>query len=73
MRRPFGERQGIDDKLKLRELLRRLEMKVMLENQAGRGGAAALLAGAGKNRAGAAAATARRYSRRNPHGAALRA
>ena len=33
IRRPFGERQGIDDKLKLRELLRRLEMKVMQENR----------------------------------------
>ena len=33
IRRPFGEREGIDDKLKLRELLRRLEMKVMQENK----------------------------------------
>lgn len=33
IRRPFGEREGIDDKLKLRELLRRLEMKVMQENR----------------------------------------
>src|ERR1700737_3126356 len=32
IRRPFGERQGIDEKMKLRELLRRLEMKVMQEN-----------------------------------------
>src|SRR5260370_7077220 len=32
IRRPFGERQGIDEKIKLRELLRRLEMKVMQEN-----------------------------------------
>ena len=33
MRRPINERQGVDHKLKLRELLRRLEMKVMLENK----------------------------------------
>lgn len=33
MRRPAGERQGVDHKLKLRELLRRLEMKVMQENR----------------------------------------
>jgi len=33
MRKPFDERQGIDHKLKLRELLRRLEMKVILENK----------------------------------------
>ena len=33
IRRPFGEREGIDDKLKLRELLRRLDMKVMQENK----------------------------------------
>lgn len=33
IRRPLGEREGIDDKLKLRELLRRLEMKVMQENR----------------------------------------
>jgi Asp-tRNA(Asn)/Glu-tRNA(Gln) amidotransferase A subunit family amidase len=33
IRNPFGRRQGIDDKLKLRELLRRLEMKVMQENK----------------------------------------
>ncbi len=32
IRRPFGERQGIDERIKLRELLRRLEMKVMMEN-----------------------------------------
>ncbi len=32
IRRPIGEREGIDAKLKLRELLRRLEMKVMQEN-----------------------------------------
>lgn len=33
IRRPFGEREGIDEKLKLRELLRRLEVKVMQENR----------------------------------------
>ncbi|MEQ1884944.1 MAG: amidase family protein [Bryobacteraceae bacterium] len=33
MRRPFDEREGINDKLKLRELLRRVEMKVMQENK----------------------------------------
>jgi Asp-tRNA(Asn)/Glu-tRNA(Gln) amidotransferase A subunit family amidase len=33
MRRPPDERQGVDHKLKLRELLRRLDMKVMLENK----------------------------------------
>ncbi|MEQ1948683.1 MAG: amidase family protein [Bryobacteraceae bacterium] len=33
MRRPFDEREGITDKLKLRELLRRVEMKVMQENK----------------------------------------
>ena len=33
MRRPADDRQGIDHKLKLRELLRRLEMKVMQENK----------------------------------------
>jgi len=33
IRRPFGEKEGINDKLKLRELLRRLEMKVMQENR----------------------------------------
>ncbi len=32
VRRPLGERQGVDERLKLRELLRRLELKVMLEN-----------------------------------------
>jgi Asp-tRNA(Asn)/Glu-tRNA(Gln) amidotransferase A subunit family amidase len=32
IRRPFGDRQGIDERIKLRELLRRLEMKVMQEN-----------------------------------------
>jgi hypothetical protein len=32
VRRPLGERQGIDERIKLRELLRRLEMKVMMEN-----------------------------------------
>ena len=32
VRRPLGERQGIDERIKLRELLRRLELKVMLEN-----------------------------------------
>ena len=29
---PVGERQGIDERIRLRELLRRLEMKVMQEN-----------------------------------------
>ena len=33
MRRPVDERQGVDHKLKLRELLRRLDMKVMMENK----------------------------------------
>lgn len=33
MRRPEGERQGIDERMKLRELLRRVEMKVMEENR----------------------------------------
>ncbi|MEW5982580.1 MAG: amidase family protein [Acidobacteriota bacterium] len=33
IRRPFGEAQGIDERMKLRELLRRLEMKVMQENR----------------------------------------
>ena len=32
VRRPLGERQGVDERLKLRELLRRLELKVMLDN-----------------------------------------
>jgi amidase len=32
IRRTFGERQGIDERIKLRELLRRVEMKVMMEN-----------------------------------------
>ncbi|MCZ6759772.1 MAG: amidase family protein [Gemmatimonadetes bacterium] len=32
VRRPLGERQGIDERFKLREMLRRLEMKVMIEN-----------------------------------------
>ncbi len=32
MRRTHGERQGIDERLKLQALLRRLEMKVMMEN-----------------------------------------
>lgn len=32
IRRRLGERQGIDERLKLRELLRRTEMKVMIEN-----------------------------------------
>ncbi|MBH97779.1 MAG: amidase [Rhodospirillaceae bacterium] len=32
MRRSLGERQGIDERVKLRELLRRVEMKVMMEN-----------------------------------------
>jgi len=32
VRRPLGDRQGIDERIKLRELLRRLELKVMLEN-----------------------------------------
>ena len=32
IRRTLGERQGIDERFKLRELLRRLEMKVMMEN-----------------------------------------
>jgi Asp-tRNA(Asn)/Glu-tRNA(Gln) amidotransferase A subunit family amidase len=32
IRRPFGERQGIDERFKLREMLRRMEMKVMIEN-----------------------------------------
>ncbi len=32
VRRPLGDRQGVDERLKLRELLRRLELKVMLEN-----------------------------------------
>ncbi len=33
IRRPLGQRQGIDERMKLRELLRRLEMKVMMENK----------------------------------------
>jgi amidase len=33
MRRPFGDTEGIDHKLRLRELLRRVEMKVMMENK----------------------------------------
>jgi amidase len=32
IRRPLGEAQGIDERILLRELLRRVEMKVMLEN-----------------------------------------
>ncbi len=32
IRREHGERQGIDERIKLRELLRRLEVKVMQEN-----------------------------------------
>ena len=32
MRRSLGERQGIDERVKLRELLRRVVMKVMMEN-----------------------------------------
>jgi len=32
VRRPLGQRQGIDERIKLRELLRRVEMKVMIEN-----------------------------------------
>jgi len=32
IRRAYGERQGIDERIKLRELLRRVEMKVMIEN-----------------------------------------
>jgi amidase len=32
MRNPLGERQGIDEHIRLRELLRRVEMKVMYEN-----------------------------------------
>lgn len=32
MRNPLGQRQGIDERMKLRELLRRLEMKVIQEN-----------------------------------------
>ncbi|GIT14927.1 MAG: hypothetical protein CM1200mP36_06830 [Gammaproteobacteria bacterium] len=32
MRRSLGERQGIDERVKLRELPRRVEMKVMMEN-----------------------------------------
>ncbi len=32
IRRSLGERQGIDERVKLRELLRRVEMKVMMEN-----------------------------------------
>ncbi len=31
-RNPFGGRQGIDERIRLRELLRRVEMKVMQEN-----------------------------------------
>jgi len=33
MRRDFGSRQGIDERIKLRELLTRLEVKVMQENK----------------------------------------
>ena len=33
IRRPLGEPQGIDERLLLRELLRRVEMKVMQENR----------------------------------------
>jgi len=33
MRDPFGQRQGIDEHIRLRELLRRLEMKVLMENR----------------------------------------
>ena len=33
MRDPFGQRQAIDEHVRLRELLRRLEMKVMMENR----------------------------------------
>jgi Asp-tRNA(Asn)/Glu-tRNA(Gln) amidotransferase A subunit family amidase len=33
IRRPLGEREGLDDRMKLRELLRRLDLKVMLENK----------------------------------------
>jgi Asp-tRNA(Asn)/Glu-tRNA(Gln) amidotransferase A subunit family amidase len=33
MRDPFGARQAIDEHIRLRELLRRLEMKVMMENR----------------------------------------
>lgn len=32
MRNPLGERQGIDEHILMRELLRRVEMKVMMEN-----------------------------------------
>ena len=32
IRQPFGSREGIDERVKLRELLRRVEMKVMMEN-----------------------------------------
>jgi hypothetical protein len=33
MRDPFGQRQAIDEHVRLRELLRRVEMKVMMENR----------------------------------------
>ena len=32
VRRPLGQRQGVDERIKLREMLRRIEMKVMIEN-----------------------------------------
>ena len=32
IRNPLGERQGIDERIMLRELLRRVDMKVMQEN-----------------------------------------
>lgn len=33
IRNPLGQRQGIDERIKLRELLRRVEMKVLQENR----------------------------------------
>ena len=54
MRNPLGERQGINERIMLRELLRRADMMVILRKQAGRPGPPAY------------AVPARHYRRRRP-------
>ncbi len=49
-RNPLGGRQGVDERIMLRELLRRLDMLVIYENRLDALGAAAHAAAAGHDR-----------------------
>ena len=68
VRSPLGERQGVAERLMLRELLRRVEMKVIQENRLDVVVPAAHVAAAGEDRPGPAAGAGRQHAWRPADG-----